>query len=236
MTAVALKKDALIVNPETGYNQVAPYYDSWHWSQFWKANEAPIVASWLNTVSKGTVLDAGSGTGCYRALIERMGLAYIGVDLSSYMLEIGAQKAREVGDNASAFHLGDIRQIPLSSESVDAVLCTRVLSHIEDAKDAFKEFKRVLRSDSLAIISDIHPAHPYEHTGIKVPSGKVTIETHKHNMNHLIDVVKTLGGLEVLSVREYKVADLMWKPDVRFSKLSYRPQHEVFYTLALRKK
>ena len=229
-------KTMSVRSPQAGYDAAAPFYDDWRWSQFWSANEAPALAPWLDRMPDGPVLDAGSGTAKYLALIQQQRHKYVGVDLSGQMLEQGIKKAADAGlKNISAFYIADLRQLPLRSSSVNAILCARALSHLQDVKDAFKEFKRVLQSGGLILISDVHPNHPYKQTSIATPEGSVKIETFKHNLGGIIETVQSFGGLELLGLEEYRFSDLIWKPKTRFNKLRQRPQTPVFYTLALRK-
>ena len=223
-------------SPQAGYDAAAACYDSWRWSQFWSANEAPALAPWLGRISNGPVLDAGCGSAKYLALIQQLGHEYVGVDISGNMLERGVKKATDAGiKDAAAFYTADMRQIPLKSDSVSGILCARALSHTEDVDDVFREFKRVLRSGGLVLISDIHPRHPYERTSIATPQGTVAIETFKHDLDALRDTARSIGGFDLLGLREYTFANLIWQPKDRFRKLRQNPRTPVFYTLALRK-
>ena len=236
MTAHSLNNKTAVLEPQAGYDAAAPFYASWQWSRFWSANETPVLADWLNRMPDGPVLDAGCGGAKYLDLIQQQKHRYIGVDVSGSMLEYGRKKATDAGFKNAAFHAADMRQLPMPSNSVNSILCARALSHIKDPQEVFREFKRVLRSGGLIVISDIHPNHPYENTSIAAPQGAIAIATFKHPLDALADTAQASGGLELLGLREYHFSDLIWKPKNGFNKLRHSPDTPVFYTFALRKK
>jgi ubiquinone/menaquinone biosynthesis C-methylase UbiE len=227
---------AKIVKAKEGYDSAARFYDSWHWTKFWSANESRYLTKWIAKTNLGNVLDAGCGTGHYHNLIRSYGNRYLGLDLSDNMLDVNTRKVVDYGEEGSIFIQGDIRECPVRTGSMDTVLCTRVLSHIPDTQDALEEFRRVLSSGGLAIISDIHPSHPYEHTSITVPNGKVAIETYKHGLDNMMDIVKSLGGIDIVEFRVYTIKDLYWRPKTRFRKIYKQPFTPIFYSLVLGKR
>ncbi len=67
-------------------------------------------------------------------------------------------------DNVSQFQpdiLGDIKNIPLPDQSVDAVICRSVLEHVEDPFKAVAEIYRILRPQGKALVSVpfLYPYH-----------------------------------------------------------------------------
>ena len=235
MTAPAANKIAAL-EPSAGYDAAAPYYDSWRWGRFWSRNETPALAPWLSQRPAGEILDAGCGSAKFLARLKRRGQSYSGVDVSGGMLENAQKRAADMGlREETAFYNADLRQVPLKDGSVSGILCARALCHIEDPRDAFREFRRVLRDGGWLILSDVHPRHPYERTSIAAPGGAIKIETFKHALNALLDSALSAGGMELMGLREYRASDLLWKPRADFDKLLQSPETPVFYTLALRK-
>jgi ubiquinone/menaquinone biosynthesis C-methylase UbiE len=57
--------------------------------------------------------------------------------------------------------IGDIHRIPLEPESVDAIICSSVLEHVEDPALAVREMYRVLRSNGklFVYVPSIYPYH-----------------------------------------------------------------------------
>lgn len=86
----------------------------------------------------GSVLDVGCGDAPYRAWFGRS-VHYIGIDTQE------GEGVDHVIDGAS--------QWPLENESVDIVLCTQVLEHVEDLPLVLNETARVLRAGGLLIAS-----------------------------------------------------------------------------------
>ena len=67
-------------------------------------------------------------------------------------------------DNVSDYKpdiLGDIKNIPMDNESVDAVICRAVLEHINDPFKAVSEMHRILKSGGKCLVSlpFLYPYH-----------------------------------------------------------------------------
>lgn len=105
------------------------------------------------------ILDAGCGTG---AILQRLGnpAKNVGIDLApeaiSFCRQRGLSNARQ----------GDIRALPFSDASFDAVICSSVLYHqwVTDLDGAMREMKRVLCPGGLLVINVpafrfLHSAH-----------------------------------------------------------------------------
>lgn len=89
------------------------------------------------------ILDAGCGEGF---TIERLDSDFpiqgVDTDLSSLL------EARERSPN-SDFYLGDIRDLPLSSQAFPLTLCLEILEHLPDPHPALEELRRVTSRHSL---------------------------------------------------------------------------------------
>jgi SAM-dependent methyltransferase len=69
----------------------------------------------------------------------------------------------------------DITDIPLESESVDLVICSHVLEHVQDDAKAMRELKRVLRPGGTALIMfpvDYSRQTTYEDPSIVTPEAR----------------------------------------------------------------
>ncbi len=102
----------------------------------------------LAAQTNGVVLDAGAGAGRDSLFTASLGRQVIALDASRMLLSTwtSLQVAQVVGD---------IRRIPLPTESVGAVWCSAVLLHLapRDALRALREFHRVLVDGGLAQVS-----------------------------------------------------------------------------------
>jgi len=125
------------------------------WAETWDTTPSPIVAlehrallPWIDSLAPGRAIDVGCGTGRWTARLPA-----IGVDASSAMLAVAAQKGLR-----GRLALGDAAALPVAGGSADAVLCTLTFGHIRDQAGAMREFARALRPGGSLILSDFHPA------------------------------------------------------------------------------
>jgi arsenite methyltransferase len=110
-------------------------------------------------IKKGdTVLDLGCGAGndCFvaRSVAGETG-KIIGIDMTEAMIEKANANAKKLGFNNMEFILGEIENMPVVSDSVDAVVSNCVLNLVPDKSKAFSEIHRVLKPGGHFSISDI---------------------------------------------------------------------------------
>jgi len=97
-------------------------------------------------------LDAGSGTGAASRALRDRGATVVAADLSAAMLNL-ATGPRVVGD---------IRRLPVRTDSVGASVACLVLSHVDEPAVALGELARVTRPDG-PVVATAFPAgerHP----------------------------------------------------------------------------
>ncbi len=97
-------------------------------------------------VSNPLILDVGCGTGATAAALQTFGRV-ICVDFSPLALEACHQRSLQELIQAEA------EAIPLASGSVDVVVATDVLEHLEDDMVALREFHRILKPGGVAVIT-----------------------------------------------------------------------------------
>ncbi|WP_433709387.1 class I SAM-dependent methyltransferase [Nocardia sp. CA-084685] len=100
----------------------------------------------------GMALDAACGTGRVAALMAECGHQVIGVDSSAEMLAVARERLPK-GD----FRLGDLRELPVESGSVDVAACALALTHLPELEPVLGEFARALRPGGQLVIADVHP-------------------------------------------------------------------------------
>jgi SAM-dependent methyltransferase len=112
------------------------------------------VSPWLRRFAEHlgagtTVLDLGAGPGCDSAVLRRLGLRAISLDLSLGMLRAGL--AEFPGPRVQA----DARHLPFRNGSMAGVWANASLLHLspEEAASAVREAHRVLRAAGLFHIS-----------------------------------------------------------------------------------
>ncbi len=85
------------------------------------------------------VLDAPCGTGRLRAVLERRGMRYVGVDVSWPML----REARR-GDG-SGLVMAVVDRMPFRDDSFDVVVCCRLLHHLHDSEETEAVVRELVR-------------------------------------------------------------------------------------------
>ena len=97
---------------------------------------------------RGYLLDVGCGNKPFQDLFSQSIERYIGLDLPRdppHCMDI----------------IADAQNIPIATESMDAVLCTHVLVHIMNPQKAVLEMARVLKKDGILLLSARQMWHVY---------------------------------------------------------------------------
>jgi len=99
--------------------------------------------------------DVGCGTGSLTFELARFARRAIGVDLSGEMLRRARAIAKERGLGNVEFRHGDVLQLPLESQSVDAAFCVMVLHFLPDPARAIAGLCRIVRPGGAVILVDL---------------------------------------------------------------------------------
>lgn len=108
--------------------------------------------AWVCAQATGQTLEVAVGTGLnlpfYPSEIE-----LTGIDLSSAMLAVARQRARQLGRPVD-LREADALALPFPDASFDTVVCTFSLCAIPDEQAAVREMTRVLRPGGLLLLAD----------------------------------------------------------------------------------
>jgi ubiquinone/menaquinone biosynthesis C-methylase UbiE len=140
--------------------------------------DEPFFDEVLDILPAGDALDAACGTGRLAARLRDRGHQVIGVDASAAMLRQARRRVSGVD-----FRVGDVRDLPVSSGSVDLVVTGLALTHVPDVGPVFAEFARVLRPGGHLVVSEVHPDLVLLGSVVKGlgPEGEPQLaETHRH--------------------------------------------------------
>lgn len=112
----------------------------------------------LELKSDQLLLDMGCGEGRHSigALLETSANV-IGLDLSITDLNIAKSRLSDFDisglDTFCSFGVGNINSIPFENSSIDAVMCSEVLEHIDSPEESIKELIRVLKPGGVMALS-----------------------------------------------------------------------------------
>lgn len=152
------------------------------------------------------VIDIGCGTGRHwNKILARQPRRLTGFDVSAGML--GKLKIKY--PEAHTIQLSNSNHLPeVESGSVDLIVSTLTIAHIEDLQDAFCEWRRVLNPNGEIIITDYHP-------DTLMNGGKRTFQYNEQtlavkNFTHSIEMILQYSrhmGWEVQELEERRIDD-----------------------------
>ena len=158
----------------------------------------------LNLTEGQLMLDMGCGEGRHSigALLETSA-TIVGMDLSFEDLKIAQSRLKDFDTSelstSCTFGIGNINDIPFEDSSLDAVICSEVLEHVDSPNESVKELVRVLKPGGVMALSV--PRYLPElicwklsKEYSKTPGGHVRIFKHKELKNLAIS-----NGLEYQS-------------------------------------
>lgn len=147
-------------------------------------------------VEDKTIVDVGCGTGRHwQKLMAQQPGKLIGYDVSKKMLD----KLREKFFTALTYVSTGNMLPEIKNDSVDLLISTLTIAHIEKIEKAFLEWNRVLKLNGEIILTDYHPealARGAKRTFLH--KGKViSIKNYIHSTNKIRLIARQLGYTEL---------------------------------------
>lgn len=120
--------------------------------------EAPrkAIYSKLNWNKIRTFADIGCGSGYLTEGALHRKVKAIAIDQSPQMLEV---MQRKLGSETVDYRIGDYDNLPILSNSQDAVVANMYLHHVEDPKIALAEMYRILVPGGNLVFTDLDSHH-----------------------------------------------------------------------------
>ncbi|MEO8845607.1 MAG: methyltransferase domain-containing protein [Kofleriaceae bacterium] len=140
----------------TEYDAIATRYAAGVDERPWNAlYERPATLALLPELAGLDVLDAGCGHGWYAEYFLDHGARVTGIDRSERMVDIARQR---LGKRARLIH-GDMSDLQLLGDaSFDLIVSPLVIHYIENLRQMFAEWARVLRPNRTIVFSTHNPA------------------------------------------------------------------------------
>jgi SAM-dependent methyltransferase len=141
LTAPTPESPALTFTGERFQPEVrgAIWYEHWHRY----AIAAPVAAG-------KRVLDAACGEGYGSFLLAQTASEVIGVDLAG---DAVAHARQRYARSNLRFETGSVTQLPVPDAHVDAIVSFETIEHLAPQQEMLAEFRRVLRSDGVLVLS-----------------------------------------------------------------------------------
>jgi SAM-dependent methyltransferase len=132
---------------------------------------------------RGRCLNAGCGEGLFSPWLESFGeiTEIVNVDIDEPDI------SRRRSDPRHTDSVGSVTGLPIEDRSIDWVLCTEVIEHVEDDHAAVRELARVMKPESHALISVPRPPAPFDPNHARAG----------YSLQEMTDLLSA-GGLDVL--------------------------------------
>jgi ubiquinone/menaquinone biosynthesis C-methylase UbiE len=198
------------LKPEEAYNLWASTYDDQPGNLLIYLDGLVFTAMTERIILETKVIaDIGCGTGRHwQTILSQKPSGLIGYDVSEEMLGILHQKFPQ----ANTYVLKDSLLTDLADNSCDVIICNLVIGYIKNLGTAFAEWNRVLKSNGMIFITDLHPVALQKGAERSFTYSKKTvlIKNHLHTLQKIRALAQALHW-EEKAFMEKKVDD-----DIKF--------------------
>ncbi len=120
------------------------------------ASRSSLATRWVEPLEPDMiVLDVACGAGHVAEEIAPKVRQVVGLDLTSDLLRLGAERLKAKGLGNVLFQEGNADDLPFLSESFDLVVCRSALHHFRDPATMVREMARVCRAGGRVAVSDL---------------------------------------------------------------------------------
>jgi len=126
--------------------------------------QRPLINSFLEKEQGGKMLDCGCGLGMYQKKMRQMSPQVWAMDIQENNLKY-CRRQKLITNTGIR---GDTSFLPFAAGAFDVVLCSEVIEHISDDRQAVRELARVLKPGGRLIIS------------VPVPPGNIDEDAYGH--------------------------------------------------------
>ena len=161
-----------------------------------------VTRSTLDGRRFASIVEIGCGTGKNTALLAQLGDRVRALDFSAGMLQRARQKVQAAN---VAFIEADLTQPwPVEDGSASLVVCNLVLEHIEDLHPIFAQAARVLVTNGLFFVCELHPFRQYQGTvaNFQRAGGAVEIDAYVHHISDFL-AAATASGFRLEQLGEW---------------------------------
>ncbi|MBT3785400.1 class I SAM-dependent methyltransferase [bacterium] len=158
-----------------------------------------------------SALELGCGTGKNTPFLSEISKTVHAVDFSEGMIS-KAQKNVELSN--VKYSICDITKTwPCDSQSMDLVLCSLVLEHVENLDFIFAESERTLKMGGTLYISELHPYQQYmgKKARFNSANGEQHITSFIHSISDYLEVVNS-HHFTLLNMKEWNEDDSVTQP------------------------
>jgi ubiquinone/menaquinone biosynthesis C-methylase UbiE len=151
------------------------------------AREERYLSALLTDLRGKSILDLACGTGRWLERLLPQGCkAGVGIDFSSAMLEVAAEKPTIRGRLARA----GCESLPLPGDCFDLAVCSFAVGHIYDLESVACELGRVMKAGADVFVTDLHSeAYAWGwRVGFRFGGTAVQIETHHRTADEIVRV------------------------------------------------